>query len=213
MPDANEEARFQQAVAIVLEHEGGKADDPDDDGKATNFGVSTRFLTDIFPQLGVKLTFAYPMSPPEALADWIFNQLTKDDAIEVYRLCWWDRFGYGRLDDARVSTKLLDAAVNMGPPTVDDANSGPAHSLAQEAANDCGITPVPLIVDGLFGPKTIAALNSLDAGVWLKAMCWRQVQFYRGIAARKPKKAKFLATWTQRAAWPFHPAMFQEATT
>lgn len=210
---ADEEARFAQAISIILEHEGGIAEDPADPGGTTNFGISARFLTDIFPALGVSLPFAYPMSPPSALSEWICTQLTQENAIEVYHLCWWDRFGYGGIADARVSTKLFDAAVNMGPPTVSDPDSGPAHELAQEAANDCGITPVPLVVDGLVGPKTIAALNSLDAAVWLKAMCWRQVGYYRALALRKPKLAKFLSNWIRRAAWPFHPAMFQEATT
>jgi lysozyme family protein len=37
---------FNQAVKVILQHEGGYVDNPNDPGGATNYGISLRFLAD-----------------------------------------------------------------------------------------------------------------------------------------------------------------------
>jgi len=41
---------FDQAVEVILKHEGGLADNPNDPGGITNFGISKRS----YPELSIK---------------------------------------------------------------------------------------------------------------------------------------------------------------
>ncbi len=189
---------FGLAMPVILEHEGGLADDPRDPGGLTNFGISLRFVREILPKMGVNLYF--PPAPDDEQA---IRNLTRETASRVYRICWWDFFDYGRLLDQRVATKLMDAAVNMGPPNTTSARAGRAHELAQKATNALGGL---LAVDGLFGPKTAEAINAQDPTAWLRAMCHEQMAFYQDLVDRKPQLAGFRKNWLHRAAWPFHEA-------
>ena len=81
---------FEKAIEIVLEHEGGFVDHPNDAGGATNWGISSRW------------------NPGVDVAN-----LTREDAIEIYWTTRWDDRGYDRLPE-RIGVKIFDLAVNMG---------------------------------------------------------------------------------------------------
>ena len=59
---------FNDIIEVVLEHEGGYVNDPDDPGGETNFGVAKRSHPDVD-----------------------IANLTKDGAKEIYREHYWDR--------------------------------------------------------------------------------------------------------------------------
>lgn len=81
---------FAAAVARVLATEGGFVDNPSDRGGATNFGISSR---------------AHP--------DVDVRNLTREQAIAIYRREYWDAIGAERLP-ARMQGAAFDAAVNQG---------------------------------------------------------------------------------------------------
>jgi len=81
---------FDQAIDIVLGHEGGFADNPADKGGVTRFGISSR----AHPEIDVK-------------------SLTLDDAKRIYRAEYWDRIHGDDLDPA-LALVTFDAAVNNG---------------------------------------------------------------------------------------------------
>jgi lysozyme family protein len=85
-------ALFDAAVASVLRHEGGLSDPPDDPGGLTNMGISLRS----YPHLG---------------REGILN-LTRDDAIEIYRRDYWDGIPAHLPDSVRWFA--FDTAVNSG---------------------------------------------------------------------------------------------------
>lgn len=156
---------FDAAVALVLQHEGGYANDAADPGGATKFGISKR---------------AYPGVDIAAL--------TREDAIAIYRRDWWDRYGYGGLND-EIAVKVFDLAVNMGAAT--------AHKLLQSALQSQG---EPVAVDGVFGPETCAAANRCDAVELHQALRDAAAEHYRHLVERDPSLAKFLGGWLTRAA-------------
>lgn len=84
---------FDQAVAFVLEAEGGPTltDDPQDPGGMTKWGISQSS----FPDLDIE-------------------SLTEERAREIYRSQYWDRC---RCDEFQhqVALVLFDSAVNQGP--------------------------------------------------------------------------------------------------
>jgi lysozyme family protein len=111
--------------------------------------------------------------------------------MEVVRLIYYD--GYWHFDavgDQRVATKLFDMAVNMGPCK--------AIGLLQLALCDMGCV---VDVDGDFGPRTLAAVNSaLNQAGLLDALCGASEAHYHAVAEARPASQKFLKGWLKRAA-------------
>lgn len=174
---------FEPAIAVVLRHEGGWVDDPDDPGGETNFGISRRIID------REKLTpeeLGLPSLNPGAM-----KLLKVETAVALYRQLFWEPYGYERLKNQEVATKLFDAGINMGPAR--------AHVLAQQAAIVCGQW---LIVDGVLGPKTVDCINACNSLSFLQAMADEMATYYRTISTRRPKLAKFLSNWLKRARWP-----------
>lgn len=89
MPDA----LFERAVALVLAHEGGDADNPADRGGETRFGICRAQ----YPDLDIA-------------------KLTTEQAKAIYRRDYWLKYGLDRLP-AAVAPKILDTAVLCGPGT------------------------------------------------------------------------------------------------
>jgi len=159
------EERFRHAVEIVLRHEGGYVHDPADPGGATKYGISKRS----YPDLNIAA-------------------LTREQAIEIYRRDWWDRYGYDRIKSLDVAAKVFDLAVNMGPAA--------AHRLLQEALVFLGHQ---LAVDGILGPKTLAAVNAEAPPRLLQVLRWKAAERYFSLAERRPENRAFLFGWLRRA--------------
>ncbi len=81
---------FEQAVAMVLKHEGGYSNDSRDPGGETRFGISKR---------------AYP--------DVDILRLTEDEAKAIYKRDYWDTLRPDELPH-ELAICLFDCAVNMG---------------------------------------------------------------------------------------------------
>ena len=192
-------ANFDEAVKVVLLHEGGLADNPADPGGITNFGISIRFLRDI---LRLQISFGVHISIPSPVtADFIRN-LKESDAVSIYKACWWDFFHYELINDQTAATKLFDAAVNMGPPSKGSAGTGPAHACAQRAINDCGGHSFD---SGILTQADTDAINEYGE-LWVKAMCLQMAQHYKDIVDKRPASAVFLSNWLHRAYWPYRTA-------
>lgn len=128
--------RFDEYIERVLSHEGGFTNRRDDPGnwtkgyegggvlKGTKWGISAA---------------SYPLLD-------IYN-LTRDNAIEIYREDFWNRVGGPSLPE-EFAFQALDAAVNHG--------IGNAVRWMQRAA---GVAD-----DGKFGPVTRQAVRSMGDG-------------------------------------------------
>lgn len=81
---------FQRAFDMVISHEGGLVDDPDDPGGLTKFGISQR---------------AYPGEDIRAL--------TRQRAAELYRRDYWSALKGDQLPEP-LGLCLFDMAVNSG---------------------------------------------------------------------------------------------------
>ncbi len=163
-----DEERFRRAVEVVLAHEGGLSEDPKDPGGLTHWGISLRS----YPHLGT---------------DGIRN-LTRDQAIEIYRRDWWDRLRLGEIADPDLAAKVLDLAVNVG--------AGTGIMLLQRALTAAG---QPVEVDGVMGPQTLAAANSADPRAVLAALRSEAAGHYRLLIARNASLKRFEQGWLKRA--------------
>lgn len=82
---------FLECVKIILDHEGGRVNHPDDPGKETNWGISQN----AFPDLNI-------------------TSLTKEEAIQIYESAYWNRLNLQHLNP-KIRLIIFDAAVNQGP--------------------------------------------------------------------------------------------------
>lgn len=81
---------FEKAVNLILKHEGGYVNHPDDPGGETNFGIAKR---------------SYP--------DVDIAKLSENDAKAIYKEDFWDRVKGDDLP-APIALMVFDTAVNMG---------------------------------------------------------------------------------------------------
>ena len=172
---------FNKAVLVVLEHEGGFSNHKNDPGRATNFGISLRWLKDqgLYGDLDDNNTVD--------IED--IKAITVETASRIYREKWWEKYHYDRVIDCPLATKVFDMAVNMG--------GSRAHKILQGAINRIG---GELIVDGIIGPRTITATNTSDSDTLLAEIRKEQEKFYLRLIAKKPALGVFRNGWLRRAA-------------
>jgi lysozyme family protein len=81
---------FERAMDFVLKWEGGYVNDPNDPGGETNFGISKRANPDVD-----------------------IKNLTRDQAITIYRKRYWDAMGCGKIANP-LDIVVMDTGVNLG---------------------------------------------------------------------------------------------------
>jgi len=173
-----------------MHHEGGWVHDPADLGGETNFGWSMLTIQrlGLTPHdLGIDQT---------AFTPGCLKKMTKATAEYLYRKYFWNQHGYFNVNDQTAATKMMDAAVNMGPKR--------AAEFAQRACNTLGANP-PLDVDGKAGPKTWEAINACDPEEFVRAYGDEMAAYYQRIVVARPLNAKFLKNWLKRAKWGVKP--------
>lgn len=177
------------AIEVILQHEGTLTNfyvnDENDLGGPTCWGWSIYTIKN----LGLK-----PRDLGINVDDWgdgtVVKNLTRAKAAELYKIHFWDKYGFAAIIDQTVATKCVDAQVNMG---------GNACKCAQKAVNL--LIPGKLTVDGAWGPNTFGAINSLNPKLFIKAYSQTLLEYYQAIVVARPKNAKFLKTWTARSNW------------
>ena len=83
---------FNQAVDVILKHEGGYANNVNDPGGETKYGISKRS----YPELNIR-------------------ELTRDHAKDIYKQDYWQPLRLYMLDNANACLEIFDFAVNAGP--------------------------------------------------------------------------------------------------
>jgi lysozyme family protein len=92
-------SRFEQAVELVLQHEGGFVQHPRDPGGATTFGITRETLS---------RTQGRPASIDHV------RSLTRHEAVSIYRRHYWDAVRAEELPPG-LDLAVFDLAVNSGP--------------------------------------------------------------------------------------------------
>ena len=127
---------LDEALAHILEVEGGFVDHPMDPGGATKFGITKKTLETF---LGHSVT-----------KDDV-KELSWDTAKEIYRKNYWDPIRADEMPPA-IAVLAMDMAVNSGART--------AVKYLQRAVNY--LDPGRLTEDGRIGPNTLGAVNTLS---------------------------------------------------
>ena len=129
---------FETAVQRTLRFEGGYADDPNDPGGETNWGISKRS----YPDLDIR-------------------RLTKDEAIAIYRRDYWDALKLDRISPI-LGAEVFDHAVNAGPAAAVELLQSALVRLGYPVAIDGRLGPATRRVLEDIQPVMAAALYRLE---------------------------------------------------
>jgi lysozyme family protein len=120
------------------------------------------------------------------------KNLTRDEAIQIYKQEFWNKMHIGEIQDQRIAEAYFFAVVNMGPHF--------SSLYLQESLNEIG---VPVALDGIVGIKTRAKLNSLSkdkTNMVLAKLLNKLRARYESLATLDPEYAEALSGWLARLA-------------
>lgn len=175
---------FRQAVEFVLKNEGGYVNNPADPGGATNFGISLRFLREVLPEHLKRYGIFEP------LTDQTILELTRDQAILIYRGEFWDVAPFEKLSHERIINYVFDMAVHHGVVQ--------AIKLFQRALWAVGLNMRLVVDDGILGDKTLDEWDTVDAFEMLIALVAERAGFMRLLCHERGKDKEFLNGWLAR---------------
>lgn len=110
------------------------------------------------------------------------RSLTREEAVGIYWKEYWVKANVSKLPKP-LRLSVFDAAVNSGVET--------AGELLQKALNSLG---AGLRIDGVIGPKTIAASRNLIRRQALESFLWQRLDHYRSL----PHYWKYGRGWEMR---------------
>ena len=159
---------IEEMTAEIVRREGGFVNDPDDPGGATKYGVTIRTLR--------ALRGCATVDDVKAL--------TEAEAITIFKGQYFEQPKINQLP-APLQASVYDMQVNAGANVI---------KILQRLAADFG---VKLAVDGVLGPKSIAALDRVHskAGVrFVDAYGIVRRNYYFRIGDRRPASRKYCVT-------------------
>ena len=107
-----------------------------------------------------------------------------NDAVNVYKQTYWNRFQGDSIVSDQVASCLLSFSIN-------DGTSREVRMLQSCLGVD---------QDGIMGPVTLTHTNAYSATILAPALRAAQADYYRAVVAEQPTDARFLAGWLKRAA-------------
>jgi lysozyme family protein len=181
---------FEIAVQKVLIHEGGLVNNPSDPGGITNFGISLRYLVALIQQQPGLLPL-YDSNHDGIIDAQDIIDLSKNQAIQIYKTQWWDRYRYGEINNNSVAGKVFDLAVNVGAPR--------ANTFLQEACQAITVCN-GLIEDGILGAISLNFINQINSSQLLQTFLSIAKNYYVALANAHPQLEQFLNGWLNRLA-------------
>lgn len=166
---------FESCVAIVIKNEGGDkfTADVSDRGGATRFGISHRTLS-------FWRGFEVPVDD--------VKNLSRGEAEAIYKALYWQSNKLDQIKHPGIAFAMFDSGVLFGV--------GKSALNAQIAAQAAGCST--LKADGIIGPNTLAALNAVNAEVWLRAFQALFIVRINSIVDNDATQAKWKGGWLAR---------------
>lgn len=147
-------ARFDIAYNLIYEFEGYYVNSPVDRGGETFMGISRRF----HPNNRIWPIIDRMKSQPNFPRSLQSNEELRAIVRHTYKQLYWDTLNLDRVNHQGIANECLDISVLNGP--------GTAGRFLQRVLNIMNRNQRDfnnLIVDGVVGPITLRAVNSLNA--------------------------------------------------
>ena len=165
-------ANVNQLAPFILKWEGGFVNDPADLGGATNMGVT----------IGAWKSCGYDKDGDGDIDVDDLHLLTREDVVKrVLKPHYWDRWKADEIKSQSVANILVDWVWASG-----------AHGI-KIPQRLLGVT-----VDGIVGPKTIAAVNAKNPRELFDMIKIARFDFIEDICRKRPTNNKFKRGWMNR---------------
>ena len=167
---------FDYFISKVLKFEGGFSNDPDDRGGVTNYGITAKTLQTYINDVEDRDYACGLEEAEERVVD-----ITQQDVLSIYEMYYWDVVKADLLPKG-VDVYVADWAVNSGPKSA---------VIALQ-------TTVGTARDGIVGPVTLSAINSVRADRVLFDLFIARLRLYRELSDINNNR-KFIKGWNNRA--------------
>ena len=182
----------EQIIDITMGHEGGLSKD-----KKTNFGIQQNTLND------------YNAMNPDAGFKEDVALLEKEQAAQIYREMFYDRYGIGDIDDFSIASHFFDLVVLHEPgraaQIVQEAINRMVEEIASLTGEKVGMLPGnKLRYDrNNIGEETRALLDKIIAtqtmDIFHNNLVDERIAFMRRIAENNSEDRDYLDGWIDRA--------------
>ena len=172
-------ADFTKAFQLMIAHEGGYVNDPDDPGGETYKGVARKIHSKWTGWTTVDMLKRQSDFPANLDKDADLQEAVSD----FYRLTFWDKMKGDDILDQQVAESIFDFGVNAGV--------GTSASLAQMV--------IGATTDGVIGPQSITSLNTFNADHFLASFAVAKIARYISIVKKRPTSRKYFYGWVCRA--------------
>lgn len=151
--------------------EGGFVNDPDDAGGATNMGVT----------LSTWKKQGYDKTGDGIIDVDDLRILKPGDALNILEANYWDKWKADEISDQSLANLLVDWVWGSGAYGI---------KIPQRLL---GVT-----IDGIVGPKTLAALNAQDPKELFEELRREREDYFERICVTRPVNRKYLKGWLRR---------------
>jgi len=172
-------ADFTQAFDLMIAHEGGYVNDPDDPGGETYKGVARKIFSKWDGWQTIDMLKRQPAFPANLDKDPEIQEAVSD----FYRVNFWDRIKGDDIENQKIAESIFDFAVNAGV--------GTSAILSQMVS---GSKP-----DGVIGPNSVEAINQVQADHFLASFTVAKIARYVTIVKKRPSSRKYFYGWILRA--------------
>lgn len=164
---------FEQALDLVLGFEGGFANDPNDPGGATNYGITQHTYDDYRRNAG--------------LSQQSVRGITHQEVTLIYKSNYWIDGGCDKLDliDPFLALVHFDGCVNSG--------IGQQARILQRCAG--------VIADGALGPISLSAIKAIvqkDRHNFRVRYLAARLDFYLDLVLARSVLRIYLPSWCRR---------------
>ena len=172
-------ADFNNAFQLMIAHEGGYVNDPDDPGGETYKGVARKIYSKWDGWSKIDLLKKQAGFPANLDKDAELQQ----DIAHFYQITFWDKMKGDQLTNQDVANSIFDFGVNAG--------MGTSISLAQLV--------VGADSDGVIGTNSIESINNFNPEHFKAAFTVAKIARYVNIVKKRPTSRKYLYGWVLRA--------------
>ena len=187
-------AEFYPALEMVLDHEGGYQDHPDDLGNYNAYDEHGQYV-DYPDRKGKTLNAGTNYGMSAGLYSSILKRqvsksemqaLSREQAVKIYRDVYWNRIRGDEIPSQELANLLFDGHVNHGSDGI---------RLFQRVLNHLG---AGLKVDGIVGDLTINAIKGSHLVHLYNGYLEARRTLYHNLAATREGNYKFLQGWLNR---------------
>jgi len=172
-------ADFIKAFQLMIAHEGGYGNDPDDPGGETYKGVARKIHSKWDGWTTIDMLKRQPGFPGNLDKDAELQEAIAD----FYRVNFWDKVKGDEIVNQKVAESIFDFAVNAGV--------GTSASLAQLV--------IETKTDGVIGPQSVTTINVFNTEHFLAAFTVAKIARYVSIVKKRPTSRKYFYGWVLRA--------------